>query len=109
MSFDYTQNVIYMKEITLNDVRQALRDTQYPSVMTKVDNMSDDELKKACFRTDFGMDSLDTIELSMNLERRLSVSVPDRAVSEYITKGGTVQAMMDVFNNVISAANSVRA
>lgn len=93
------------KEITLEVIRQVLKDKQYLSV----DNMSDDELRKACFYKDFGMDSLDVIELSMSLERELSVSVPDEAVPEYITKGGTIQAMMDVFKTQISTANSLKA
>lgn len=92
-----------MKKLAVEDVRLALKETQYPSVWEKAEKMPDDDLKKACFRTDFSMDSLDVIELSMSLERELSVSIPDSAIATYISKGGTVQALIDVFNTTIES------
>ena len=87
------------KELTLADIRKALKETQYPSVWEKTDVMSDEKLRKSRFYTDFSMDSLDVIELTMCLERDLGASLPDNALSTFSHKGGTVQAMIEAFND----------
>ena len=92
-----------MRKLTLEDIRMALKETQYPSVWEKADKMPDDELRKSVFRTDFNMDSLDVIELSMFLEVELSVSISDAEITDYVSNGGTVQALIDVFNASIEA------
>lgn len=56
-----------MKEITIEDVRKALLKQE---VMTKsaLSKISDEDLKLLSFKNDLGMDSLDCMILTENLE-----------------------------------------
>lgn len=91
-----------MKQVlSLENIRNAIKETQYPSVWQKVEKMTDERFQKASFSCDFQMDSLDVIEMTMFLERDLNVSIPDEAITIYSRKGGTVQAMIDAFNETV--------
>jgi len=86
------------KRLTLAAIKQALEETQYPSVWKKAQSMPDEEFCKMNFRDDFDMDSLDIIELTLCLDRNNGVCIPEKAVSEFSRRGGTVQAMLDAYN-----------
>ena len=64
-----------MKELKLDDVREVLRKI-IPA--EKIDCIPDDTLLSASFTDDLGLDSLDFVQLSLELEFATGVSIPDR-------------------------------
>lgn len=79
-----------MKELELDDVREALKKV-IPA--EEIDCITDDELLQTSFTDDLGLDSLDFIELSLDLEFATGISIPDKEEFE------TVQDLLKISNN----------
>lgn len=75
-----------MKEITIEDVRKALLKQE---VMTKseLSKISDEDLKLLSFENDLGMDSLDCIIFTENLEGGDDLSLVNLQILEDETIG----------------------
>lgn len=86
------------KIITLKEVREALRCLNDEELSEYIDSISDEELLASSFHEDLGMDSLDVIETTLEIERMCAVSVPDEAYYSFQKKGGTVQALIEIYN-----------
>ena len=79
-----------MKELELDDVRKALKKV-IPA--EEIDRIPDDELLQASFTDDLGLDSLDFVEISLDLEFATGVSIPDKEEFE------TIQDLLKICNN----------
>ena len=71
------------KKITVADLRKCLSytDCRFGNL---AEEMSNEELLKAKPHYDFGMDSMDITELTMEIEKECAVSFPDDVVDRYI-------------------------
>ena len=79
-----------MEKLTLNDFREALSRI---SLAENIYRLSDEELLSADLQDDLLLDSLDMLELTLELENSAHVSTPD------VTSYRTVQAFLDACNN----------
>lgn len=52
---------------------------------------ADQVVNEAAFTTDLGADSLDTVELIMELEKEFNVQIPDEHVEKLLTVGDAVE------------------
>jgi len=90
-----------MKEITISDVRAAIDAMNDEELSKEIAGLSDEALLDMSFRDDFDMDSLEVIEVAMELERKKQISIPDESVVNFNENGGTVKAMIEEINRVI--------
>ena len=89
------------KILTLKDVRDAVRCINDEELSEYLNSISDDELLASNFKEDLGMDSLDVIELMLEIERMYAISIPDAAYETIVAKGGTVQALLETCNVIV--------
>ena len=87
------------KQLTLDDIRRAIKDFDLPytELWDHADKMSDEAFAKCNFAEDFGMDSMDIVEITMILEKRCAISISDSS-TDYVIGHNTVQAMLDKYN-----------
>ncbi|MEE6207106.1 MAG: hypothetical protein VZR95_03525 [Alphaproteobacteria bacterium] len=83
--------------ITIKEFRQVMIDSGC-SVADKVSTMPDEILSKQLLIEELKMDSLDIVELVMTIELDRRVSVPDKAIDQWVKSDGTVQALIDIIN-----------
>ena len=89
------------KVLTLQDVRDAIHCVNDEELSEYINSISDEELLASSFHEDLGMDSLDVIELMLEIERMCTVSIPDAAYETIVAKGGTVQALLETCNEIV--------
>ena len=93
-------------ELTVKDVRNAICEedrTFLGSNNQKTKTMSDEELLKANLSDDLGLDSLDVISVSMTLERKCNIVLPDASFTTIKKNGNTVQNLLNEFNRFLLA------
>lgn len=88
-------------KLTIQDVRDAINDMNDAELSEFVSELPDDKLAEANLMTDLQMDSLDIIEMTLEIEQARSVSIPDEAYEKIRNSGGSVQDMLDIYNEVI--------
>ena len=88
-------------KLTVQDVRTAIANMHDEELSSMIDEMSDEELLAANFKDDFGMDSLDVIEMTLEMERDNALHIPDSAYEKMDSKGGTIKDLLDAYNECI--------
>lgn len=79
-----------MEKLCLNDFREALSRVSFAD---NIYRMTDEELRSANLKEDLFLDSLDMLELTLELENSARISVPDTVNCK------TVQDFLDACNN----------
>lgn len=69
-------------------------------IIEKLGAAEDEVVPEASFTNDLGADSLDTVELIMELEREFDISIPDDQAETILN----VQEAINFIKNAISAA-----
>ena len=88
-------------KLTVQDVRNAVNYMHDAELSEIVSEYSDDKLAEANLMSDLQMDSLDIIEMTLEIEQARSVCIPDEAYEKIRYSGGSVQAMLDIYNEFI--------
>ena len=69
-----------MKQVDITIVRRMLKAAPLDAKETqKINQCSDEELLDIDLVTDFGMDSLDIVEITMYMEHEMGISIDDEA------------------------------
>lgn len=68
-------------------------------IIEKLGAVEDEVVPEASFTNDLGADSLDTVELIMELEREFDISIPDDQAETILN----VQEAIDFIKNAIAA------
>ena len=88
-------------KLTVQDVRTAIENMHDEELSSMVAEMSDEELLAANFKDDFGMDSLDVIEMTLEMERDHAINIPDSAYEKMKHRGETFEALLNAYNECI--------
>lgn len=85
------------KQLTLDDIRQAISKTSFSENEENVTKMPDEAFERCTLKEDLGLDSLDLLELTMQLERDHNLEIPydvEKRVLDY----GTVADILEEYN-----------
>lgn len=86
------------KELTVQDLRKAISNMNDEELSSMVEELSDEDFLEAEFMEDLSMDSLDVIEMTMEIEREHAIQIPDNAYERMRIRGGTVKVLLDTYN-----------
>lgn len=89
------------RQLTLDDIRKAISETSMYEIGDDVAKMSDEAFEQCHLEDDLGMDSLDLMELTMQLEKDFEFSIPDDA-EERVFKRGTVADILEEYNKFVA-------
>lgn len=89
------------KQLTLDDIRKAIAETSMYEIGEDVARMTDEAFAQCYLEDDLGIDSLDLMELTMQLERNHNLSIPDDA-EERVFKHGTVADILAEYNKYVA-------
>ena len=89
------------RQLTLDDIRKAISETSIYEIGEDVNKMSDEAFAQCYLEDDLGMDSLDLMELTMQLERNFDFSIPDDA-EERVFKLGTIADLVKEYNKFMA-------
>lgn len=66
-------------------------ETRVKEIVSEQMNVAKDQItREASFTTDLGADSLDTVELVMELEEEFGITIPDEAAEKIATVGQAI-------------------
>lgn len=68
-------------------------------ILEKLDVEEDDITEEASFIESLGADSLDTVEMIMELEDEFNLEIPDEAAENLATVGDAIKYIQDNVNN----------
>ena len=88
-------------KVTLEVVRKAIIDGSH-GMSAEAANMSDEEFLQAELDANLEMDSLDIVEMTMEIERRLGISIAEEMFSAAIQKPMTVADYIEGCNKFAS-------
>lgn len=89
------------RKLTLDDIREAVYSLNNAQLGEDVRRMNDEALLKCRLAEDLGMDSMDVLELILNLENRCNICFPIGIEVEIKHGGDTVQECLNACNNQI--------
>lgn len=87
------------KTLTSADIRQAINDLKDSKLSNDIARMSDESFIDCNFGEDLGLDSMDVVELTMNIEHNCNVNIPASATDSVILGQNTVKAMLETYNS----------
>jgi len=86
-------NKFFIFALTFNQKRKKMSDISTRVKAIIVDKLGVDENEvtpEASFTNDLGADSLDTVELIMELEKEFNIAIPDDQADKIITVGDAI-------------------
>lgn len=89
------------KQLTLEDLRKAIYDLNYPELSRDVERMSDEAFLECQLEEDLGLDSMDVVELTVNLENNCDICLPCNIEHDIERNGNTVQICLNTCNNLL--------
>jgi len=90
-----------MEKLTIQDVRRAIYDMHDNELSEIVAEISDDDLLDTSLTEDLMMDSLDVIEMTLEIERLHGISIPDDAYDKVKYKDSKIRTLLDIYNEAI--------
>lgn len=88
------------KQLTLGDIRRAIYDLHCSELSEDVRKMSDEALLKCELEEDLGLDSMDIVDFTLNLENNCNICLPPHIVDDIRRDGRTVEKCLDVCNTL---------
>lgn len=88
------------KQLTLVDIRRAIGDLCDSELSEDVRKMSDEELLKCELEEDLGLDSMDIVDFTLNLENNCNICLPYDIVEDIRCDGQTVEKCLNVCNSL---------
>ena len=92
-----------MKKYSREDIESGVREVIARCMQLKTDEVKNDDLMKE----DIGCDSIDCVEIVMELEAEFSISIPDNEVDA--AAGWTVSELCDYVEERLKERNKRRA
>ena len=74
------------KEMKIGDIRQSIMSELEAENASQVEKMTDEQLAKAVLGIDIKMDSLDIVEMSMQLERDFKIIVSEDVLQKWLSR-----------------------
>ena len=83
------------KKIDLQLLRSCIKQMISDGLCAEVDRLTDVEFQTTSLKEDWGLDSLDLIEMTMKIERDLGIVIPDSVLADFAQTPGTVKDFLD--------------
>ena len=89
------------KQLTLVDIRRAIDDLRDSELSEDVRKMSDEAFLKCELEEDLGLDSMDIVDFTLNLENNCNICLPHHIVEDIKRDGQTVEKCLNVCNALL--------